>query len=145
MQKDTQLHSVGLFEERSINRRRQRATSYVAQKNNTVELQLVYRAMKLGDCSIRRIHRYRGESFESARMLGNELRVCVIENSGDLRLLRLVCEEDVGCRQRDDFAVDSDSIHVLEPLIDVGHRGSDPKEACTVVRNDRSSGRIFGE
>src|SRR5215510_9429997 len=145
MQKYANLHSVGFFKKRPVYRRSQSATSYVAEKNNTVELERVYRPMKLGDCGIRGVHRDRRKSFESIRMPGNEIGVGVVKRASDFRLLSLICEKDVRRRQGDHLTIDSDAVHVFEPLCHVAHRGSDAEKACPPVRNDCSPGRILCE
>src|SRR3989442_12870115 len=67
VEKNTKVHSVGFFKERTINRRSQRATSDVAEQDHTVQFQFVNRAMKLAKRSLGSVHRNGSKPFEAIR------------------------------------------------------------------------------
>src|SRR5437588_3870342 len=101
--------------------------------------------MKLGDRGIGIVHRNRSETFEALRMFRDQLGVSVVQDSCDFRLASFVGEKNVRSGKRNNLDVYSNTIHVFETLVDVGHRRRDSKEPGSVESDDCAAGWIFGE
>src|SRR5262245_3341893 len=69
MQENTHLHAICFAEKWLVSWRGERVTSNVAKQDYAIHLQIINNPMQLFDGFVRSIHRYRGESFETHRIL----------------------------------------------------------------------------
>ena len=78
-------------------------------------------------------------------MSRNQFSVRVVDDARDFRLMLCVSKENIRRRERDDFDIDADAIHVFETLRDIGHRRRHTKEARAAISDDCLARRTLVE
>ncbi len=83
--------------------------------------------------------------MKPTRMGCDQLRILIVDGSGDLDLVLVAGEEHIWRRQRQNFHVYPHPVHVLQSLCRIAHWRGDAKETGTPKFDDRPSGRILVE